>query len=134
MWRGASRVADWPAALRGQLLDGGLAGGHIYWGLRPQGAPLPALVLTAVGGTIGRTVEGDADLRRSTIQVDAWAATHRDAWLLIEAVLAAVAAPFARDGIRFASAGQDAPRTSSEEAADKTTLFRASADLNFWHD
>jgi hypothetical protein len=127
-------VADWPAALRAQLIAAGLAGGRISWGLRPEKASLPALVLTAIGGSVGRLTDGNADLRRSTVQADAYAVRHDEAWLLIEEVLAAVAAPFTRGEVRFASAGHGAPRTLPDTASDGTALFRASADLNFWHD
>lgn len=127
-------MSDWPAALRAELIDAGVADGRVYWGLRPQGSPLPALVLTAIGGRVATLADGTADLRRSTAQADAYAATHREAWLLIEATLTAGAAPFARDGVRFASAGHGAPKTLPDRAADGTPLFRASADLNFLHD
>jgi hypothetical protein len=84
-------------------------------------------------------VDGEGDLRRSTVQADAYATTHREAWLLAEAALEAVAAPFVRDGVRFASAGHGAPRTlpstasqgAADSAADGAAIFRASADLNF---
>lgn len=127
-------MADWPAALRGELVAAGLAGGRIYWGLRPQGASLPALVLTAIGGSVDALLGGEPDRRRSTVQADAYAVTHREAWQLIEAALSAVAAPFERDGIRFESAGHGAPRTLPDTAPDGSPLFRASADLNIWHD
>jgi hypothetical protein len=127
-------VADWPAALRAQLVESGLASGRVYWGLRPQKTALPALVLNAIGGSVDALLDGETDRRRSTVQADAYGLTHRDAWLLIETTLAAVAAPFTRDGVRFESAGHGAPRTLPDTAPDGSPLFRASTDLNLWHD
>lgn len=126
-------MTDWPAALSAEFVAAGLAQGRVHWGLRPEKGLLPALVLTAVGGELRHTTEGQPDLRRSRVQADAYAPTHLEAWALIEATLAAAHAPFEKNGVRFASAGHGAPRTLPDKSADGTALFRATVDLNFWH-
>lgn len=126
-----------PAALRAHLLaDADIhakSGGRISWGLRPQARALPALVLSAVGGSIATLVDGEPGLRRTSVQADSFASSHAEAWALSEAVLAAVAAPIERDGVRLQSAGHSAARSLPETAPDGGSLFRVSVDLDFWH-
>tara|TARA_R110002020_G_scaffold131911_1_gene294787 strand:- start:2772 stop:3155 length:384 start_codon:yes stop_codon:yes gene_type:complete len=54
-----------------------LIGARVYWGERPQGGDLPAIVLHLVGGGEGATLSGGDGLEICRVQVDAWSATPR---------------------------------------------------------
>jgi hypothetical protein len=46
----------------------------VNWGLHPQGAALPGLVLNLVADTQDYTQAGESGLRRASVQIDAYAA------------------------------------------------------------
>lgn len=57
-------------------------GERINWGAHPQGAPLPGLVLTLVGGTSTYHLDGPDSIARERFQVDCWATDYPTATLL----------------------------------------------------
>jgi hypothetical protein len=53
---------------------------RLYWGARPQGSPLPALLMQVVSSVPEETLEGeDPDLWTSRVQLAAMARSHADA-------------------------------------------------------
>lgn len=49
-----------------------LPGVPVNWGLHPQGAALPGLVLTVVSDQQGYTQDGESGLQRASVQIDAY--------------------------------------------------------------
>lgn len=58
---------------------------RIYWGIRPSGQPLPAIVLNVVNDMGEPTLDGPGP-SEARIQVDCYAATYRDVKLLAREV------------------------------------------------
>lgn len=63
-----------------------LAPGGVHWGERPQGSPLPAVVLHVIDGAEGATLQGTDGLDVGRVQVDAWALAQTDAIRLRRAI------------------------------------------------
>lgn len=61
---------------------------RINWGVHPQGAGLPALVLNVVSDAEGLTMQGPDGLSEGRVQIDAYAYTYADAKNLSRAVRA----------------------------------------------
>ncbi|MFE3839418.1 tail completion protein gp17 [Pseudogemmobacter sonorensis] len=59
---------------------------RINWGVHPQGAPLPALVLNVVSGIGSHHYRGPDGLIRYRVQIDAYGASYSSAKGLSEAV------------------------------------------------
>ncbi|OWU77601.1 DUF3168 domain-containing protein [Marinibacterium profundimaris] len=74
------------ALLRGAPAVSALAIGGVHWGARPQGRPLPAVVLHLIGGGEGATLKGGDGLEICRVQVDAWAPEPGEAMALRRAV------------------------------------------------
>ncbi|MBI6628327.1 DUF3168 domain-containing protein [Pontibaca salina] len=75
------------------LADSGvsaLVGTRIDWGARPQGAPLPAIVLHTVSDVSGHTLDGPWALTTGRVQVDCYADSYGAAKALGRAVRAAL--------------------------------------------
>lgn len=105
-----------------------LVGQRLYPMLLPQGATLPAIVLTAVSDVPLNAVEGlpAERLREVRLQVDAYATTYLVAHQVAEAVNLVVAALNRHD--------LSAQREGSEDLYDdEAQLFRVSADFTVWH-
>lgn len=103
----------------------------VFWAMRPQGSPLPAVVLHVVSGVPGYLMAGGDDgLPDVVVQVDCWGATYSAAKALADAVEAAVGGY--RDttllGIFVLS------RTDDSEPADggQPAIFRTRLDVRLW--
>lgn len=73
--------------LLGDATIAGLVGARVHWQRRPQGMPLPAIVLTAVSRTDEPTLDGPTSPVDRRVQVDAYATTYADAKTLERAVI-----------------------------------------------
>ncbi|WP_417723957.1 tail completion protein gp17 [Salipiger sp.] len=61
------------AMLRAETAVAALVGARVYWGERPQGDPLPAVVLTVVDDREGSTLSGGDGLFLGMVQADCYA-------------------------------------------------------------
>lgn len=77
-------------ALRALLLEtaaiAALVERRIDWGLRRQGAPLPAVCLFGISGLPGMTFSGPIAWSRSRVQIDCWGRTFKAARDLGDAI------------------------------------------------
>lgn len=121
---------DWRAALRARII--GLAGGRVYFDDRPQTSAMPAIVLVIIDDARPQTLKA-FDLAPSRVQIDAYAATSKDAWDLAEAALSAVVPGGSFNGHNFSRADVAMGPRSLAERSGTTTIFRVSMDLIFHH-
>ncbi|QAY77922.1 DUF3168 domain-containing protein [Sphingosinicella sp. BN140058] len=105
----------------------------VFWGLRPQGSGLPALVLTIVTGSRPQHLKGFQSLRATTVQIDAWADDFDTAKALIEVAIAAVLQPGTFAGIKFGRATDIGEPRALGEQTSTDYLHRQSVDLTIWH-
>lgn len=63
---------------------------RINWGVHPQGAGLPGLVLNVISDSEGLTQQGPDGLSQGRIQIDAYATSYGGAKQLSRAVIAAL--------------------------------------------
>lgn len=134
----------WEAALRRRLLADGalsaLVADRVFWRLRQQGSALPAVVLTLISDPRPQTLKGFQGNRGSLVQFDCWADggkdgeenTRAEVAALREAVIAALAGPFAQDGVQFSRSMFD-PVRDLGEATDTGFVHRDSFDATIWH-
>lgn len=121
---------DWLAALLNRVDS--LAGGKVYWGERPQTTTLPALVLTMVSDDRPQHLKGFS-LSEGRVQFDAYGRTHKEAWDLAEAAIAAAVPGGAHDGHNFSRADVSLGPRDLAERVGNSIVFRVSMDLTFFH-
>lgn len=127
---------NWEQATRQRLRDdaavAALVAGRIDWGERPQGSPLPALVLRLTSDSQPQHMKGFIGFRESRVQLLAVADDHATALAIVEAAIAALAQAGSFSGVRFGRAffelGRDASVTT-----DTGTLHGRSIDALIWH-
>ena len=102
---------------------------RINWARRPQGEPLPCIVLHRIDGSPDVHHGGASGLLDSRVQVDCWGASYKTAKAIARAVEAAVTAQtFTQGAVRFDVILLVDERDSTfDEKPD--TLFRTSLDL-----
>lgn len=127
---------DWMAALLARANGDGtldaLIDGRAAWGYRKQGDRLPGLTLFVVADARPQHLKG-FDLQASRVQLDGWGATHKQAWDVAEAAIAALVPGGVFYGHRFARAMVElAPRDLIERVGTET-IYRVSMDLTFHH-
>lgn len=127
---------DWRGALRARLLGDGpldaIVGNRIYIDDRPQGDPLPGLVLVIIDDQRPQHLKG-FDLPPGRVQFDAYGAKSLTAWQVSDAALSAVIGPFWSQGHQFQRAEVALGQRSLPERVATTTVFRVSMDLIFHH-
>lgn len=105
-----------------------LVGQRVNWSRRPQGDPLPAIVLHRIDGTPDVHHAGYSGLVQSRVQVDCWSSSYGSAKAIARAVQTAITAQtFTQGVVRF-----DVILIADERDStfDETTpLFRTSLDL-----
>lgn len=121
---------DWRAAFRARAT--GLAGGRVYWGDRPQGGALPAIVISSVSDDRPQTLK-DWDLAPARIQIDAYAATNKEAWELTETLITTLVPGNVSNGHTFSRAEVALGPRDLHERIGNTTIFRVSMDLIVAH-
>lgn len=101
---------------------------RINWGRRPQGSPLPCIVLTRIDGAPDVHHGGRSGLVSSRVQVDCWGESYGAAKGVARAVETAVTAQtFTQGAIRFDVILIADERDSTFD--EVTPLFRTSLDL-----
>ncbi|MBR9765333.1 MAG: DUF3168 domain-containing protein [Rhodobacteraceae bacterium] len=106
---------------------------RIHWGRPPaHAAGFPCLNLTMVSAPVTYTLDGEAELRRATVQLDAWAQTASEAEALrweVRSLLSGYRG--ARDGVRFRGAFVMGARDlDGRGLGDLGPLFGVSIDLS----
>lgn len=137
---------DWLDALRTHLLaDGPLtallpdytpaglsARKTVFWDERPQGSPIPALLLIGAGGEWSQHLKG-FNLQADRVQFDGFGRTPKEARAVTVTAMDAAIGPFTQDGHAFQRADVAlAPRHLNERIGNET-VFRVSMDLLFHH-
>lgn len=113
-----------------------LCGNRITQQRRPQGSPLPAIVLHRIGGSRSRLLTGEVSIQRHRLQADCLAATFAEARALAEAVKAALdQARFVHPsadirGVFLTDEADDAPADTPEVPAQP---FRTRLDFMVHH-
>lgn len=119
---------DMEAALRARLIAAATpAGSRIYWEDRPQGQPLPAVVLTVISDLRPQTLS-DWDMLEARVQADVLATSFAGKKALKEAVIAALTPAHLGNGIQFMRATEinAVPRN---ERTETQYIFRDAIDF-----
>lgn len=131
---------DLQAAFRARLLANAtinlLTGGRVSWGGRPQGASLPAIVLTKAAPGRDWTFAAPDPLEQPWVQIDVWGSTVPSA----AGVISAVQAEMERldtvtvGGWKFQPPGVlvNDQWPGPEDLPGGTTAFRIMHDYRFW--
>lgn len=109
-----------------------LVGARVDWGIRSQGATMPAVVLHQVSGVPQMNLAGPSGWSSDRIQVDCWGRTFKSARDLADAVSTAL------HGLRETLSGIRVRifvigRRSDDDSDDVGPVFRTSLDLMVWH-
>lgn len=120
----------WRDALRARAT--GLASGRVYWGERPQGSNLPALVLSTPFDGRPQHLKGYS-LREGRVQVDAYGRTPEEAWDLQEAALNTLVPGGTFSGHDFSRGDIEIGPHDRHERIGNTTVFRVMSQLMIHH-
>lgn len=107
-----------------------IASDRVYFGTRPQGDPLPAVVLNTIADAEGYHMQGRNCLSEGRVQVDCYAVTYGEAKLLSRAVRALLSGY--REG-PFRGIFHIGTRDGREDRADDEVTerpFRIGQDFN----
>lgn len=122
---------DMEAALRARLLGAapvaGLVDQRVYWDDRPQGSPLPAVLLTVISDIRGQTLS-DWDMLEARVQADVFGSTFAEKKALKEAVITALAPAQEFNGIQFMRA-TDIAAVPRNERTETQFIFRDAIDF-----
>jgi len=101
---------------------------RVNWSRRPQGEPLPAVVLHVIDRIPDVTHGGRSGLLVSRVQCDCWGETFGSAKAVARAVEEALTAQtFTQGAVRFDAILIDSERNDTSD--ETTPLFRTSLDL-----
>lgn len=126
-------------AVRRLLLDTAavstLVGARVDWGMRPQGAPLPAIVIHLVDDVPQMNMAGPDAWRKDRLQFDCWGRTYKSARDLADTLAG-------RGGLLL-GLRRDLPglrlrtfivgRRADSDSDDQGPVHRASVDVMAWH-
>lgn len=114
-----------------------LVSNRIDWVKRPQGKPLPAIVLQKVDGAPVYSDEGESGLFSARIQVDCWAETYAAVKAVARQVMARLSATtesaFTQNNISFQSAFNSDEQDVLEVDADGHPIYRVRLDFIVWY-
>lgn len=126
---------DFDSALRARLLldsaVGWIVGERVHWVLRPQGGPLPAIVLQTISDPRPQHLKGFQQLRETRVQVNCDATSHAATKQLAEVAICALVPEGEVFGVRFDRAFVE---QFDDEAEETPTGFihRSRFDLRCW--
>lgn len=106
---------------------------RIYWGIAPQEAPLPYIVLTTISDLRREHLKGRDGARQTRVQCDCFALTYGASRQLAEKVIEAVEDPDTVGGVRFGHTSADGPRDLGEDVAGVGYIHRASVEMLVEH-
>lgn len=110
-----------------------IVGTRIDWTVRPEGAPLPAIVLQIVSDARSQHMGGFDAYRATRVQVDCYANTRAAVVTLREAVIAALAPGADQGGVSFL---RSFVNNVIDRGENTSTAFvhRDLIDITIWHD
>jgi hypothetical protein len=106
-----------------------IVAGRVFWGLRPQGQPLPAIVLNVVSAQRQYQMNGPAGLKSVRVQIDCWSPTYDEAKRLSRFVNTSLG------GVTFDSiqgSFVEAEQDRSEMDAGGAKVHCTSLDFRIW--
>lgn len=114
-----------------------LVGTRIYWVERPQGDPLPAVVMEVISSVPDQLLEGEGDFIVSRVQIAGLSRlrseAHRIAAAASAALLDEATAGSGADTMDFEPADRTLPRDSGGESDGKGFVHRAISDVILRH-
>lgn len=122
------------AVIRKLLGTGGvtaLVSTRVYPGVRPQGSPLPAIVLNVISGVPSYSDDGEDGIEDDRIQIDCWGATYSSAKSVARSAISALSAFRGTvNGVVFKYISVDGHRDSRETGTNAAEyLYRTSLDF-----
>lgn len=129
-------MADLPAAVRSRLLAASTVTAitnRIYWTIRPQGAPLPSIVLQEISGTEDQLLEGPGDMIETRIQVAGLSLNGKEARTLALRGADALRFEAEQGGILFWNAQVDRPRGGGGDDTPDGFIYRTTVDVILRH-
>jgi hypothetical protein len=127
---------DLQTAMRARLVASGplntLVAGRVYWGERPQGTALPAVVLQTIDDPIKVHLKGYQAARETFVQADIYAGTYSSALAIARLVIATMEVPATFGGKAFGACFVDR-RRDTVETSGTINLHRQSVDFTIWH-
>lgn len=107
----------------------------IFWSVRPDGSPFPAIVLTLVYDDRSQNFEGFNAFRSSRVQIDCYALDYPTVAAMREAVISTIV-PEASEailGVRFLRAFINTVVDRGDQT-DSGFVHRQLLDVTVWHD
>lgn len=117
------------------LADATVAAGvatRIFWGDRPQGTALPAIVLQTVSDPRTAHLKDYDETRVTLIQLDVYATTYASALSIARSAIAVLKVPVTINEKVFGPAFVDGQRDTVEPSGT-TNIYRQSVDFSIWH-
>lgn len=124
------------ARLLGTPAVAGLVDGtRVYPGSRPQGDPLPGIVVTWISGAPIYTDDGETDLASARVQIDCWGETYSSAKDVAQAVRASLSAfQGTVSSVTFQNILIEDERDDREAGLnDAQYLYRTNIDFIIWY-
>lgn len=109
-----------------------IVGTRIDWGVRPQGAPYPSVVLKTVSDPMPQDYKGFVLMRETRVQIYCMAESRKIAVDLRKAVIAAIVAGGSYFGTRFGRAFIETVRDLGANT-DTGFVHCDSIDALIWH-
>ena len=105
----------------------------IFWSVRPESSPFPAIVLTLVSDDRSQNFEGFNGFHSSRVQIDCYASDYVTAANMREAVLAAVVPEAVVSDVTFLRAFVNTVLDRGDQT-DTGFVHRQLLDITVWHD
>jgi Protein of unknown function (DUF3168) len=106
---------------------------RVDWGMRPQGAPFPAIVLQTLDDPRPVHLKGYQNVRSTLVQMDVYAVTYASALTIARAAIDALKAHVTISGKVFAACFVERQRDFVDDTGTQR-LHRQLVDFNVWHE
>jgi hypothetical protein len=120
------------ARLKASAAVKAMVGDRIHWQVRPQGSPLPALVLTVASERRTQHLKASDALVETLVQADSLSLKREEAAALDAAVRAVLLRGGDEGNVKFWR-GSDAGRRDLGESQENGFLYRVSRDIRVRH-
>lgn len=130
-------MADWEDALTARLKGDAplkaLVGDRVHWGVAPQGAVRPFLILQILSDPRPQTMKGPIGYRDTLVQADSYGESAVQAKAVRNAAIAALAPDGTFFGVRFGRGRVTGGLTAVEDIDGVGPVRRDSIDCMIWH-